>query len=170
MEKHKILVLNGPGLADLSNFDGNSYGHITLAQIQQACLELCQQLDLEMDFRQTDDEDEMFAFIAKSSEAFDALIINPIGYSRAASVEFEMYRSAIKMIAHLNKPVIEVHITNIFSKGAEITKPLQVPEGEMGFICGLGIHSYLLGIKTVQHRLCNTQNSTHKQVRVYDSK
>lgn len=64
-----------------------------------------------------------------------------------------MYRSAIKMIAHLKKPVVEVHLTNIFRQGDELTKPLQGPEGEMGFICGLGLHSYLLGIKAVAKRL-----------------
>jgi len=170
MTKNKLLVINGPGLADLGNYDGNTYGDITLAKIKDKCCELCEQLGVILDFRQTNDEDEMFRAIAKDSDCYDALIINPVGYSRAASVEFELYRSAIKMIAHLHKPVIEVHITNIFKQGAEITKPLQVPEGEMGFICGLGVQSYLLAIKAVNKRLNDKQTSFHKQVRVYSSR
>jgi len=153
MSNYTVLILNGPGLADLSNYDGYSYGKLTLERIREECVARCEQLGIEPDFRQTDDEDEMFRWIAKDSESFDALIINPVGYSRAASVEFEMYRSAIKMVAHLKKPVIEVHITNIFQPGAEVTKPLQVPEGEMGFICGLGLHSYLLAIRAIERRL-----------------
>ncbi len=153
MANKKLLILNGPGLADLSDFDGNSYGNITLDRIRDECLELCERLNIRLDFRQTENEDEMFRFIAKDSENYDGLIINPIGYSRAAKIEFEMFRSAIKMIAHLKKPVIEVHITNIFSLGVEITKPLQAPEGEMGFICGLGVHSYLLAIEAIDRRL-----------------
>lgn len=164
----KLLVINGPGLADLGNFDGNSYGNLTLEKIQNECAQLCEKLGATLDFRQTDDEDEMFRAIAKDSDDYDALIINPIGYSRAASVEFELYRSAIKMIAQLKKPVIEVHITNIFKQGAEITKPLQVPEGEMGFICGLGINSYLLAIKAVTKRLNDNQALVHEQVRVHN--
>jgi len=153
MSGKTLLLLNGPGLADLSNFDGNSYGDLSLESIRTSCTTLCEELDIELDFRQTDDEDEMFRWIAKDSEAFDALIINPVGYSRAAVVEFELYRSAIRMIAHLKKPVTEVHITNIFLPGAEITKPLQVPEGEMGFVCGLGVHSYLLAIRALNRKL-----------------
>jgi 3-dehydroquinate dehydratase-2 len=149
----KLLILNGPGLGDLSDFDGKNYGGLSLEGIQKECSILCEQLGIQLDFRQTDDEIEMFNFIAKDSEAYDALIINPVGYSRAASVEFEMYHSAILTIAHLKKPVIEVHITNIFKPEAEITKPLQVPEGNMGFISGLGISGYLLAIKAVNKRL-----------------
>jgi len=149
----KLLILNGPGLGDLSDFDRKNYGGLSLEGIRKECSMLCEQLGIQLDFRQTDDETEMFNFIAKDSEAYDALIINPVGYSRAASVEFEMYRSAILTIAHLKKPVIEVHITNIFKPDSEITKPLQVPEGNMGFISGLGVSGYLLAIKAVNKRL-----------------
>ena len=153
MANKSILILNGPGLADLRDFDGNTYGEMTLGTIEQQCTELCAQLALDVDFRQTDEENEMFRFIARDSEDYDGLIINPIGYSRAASVNFEMFRNAIMLIAHLKKPVIEVHITNIFLPGADITRPLHVPEGNMGFISGLGFHSYLLAIKAINQRI-----------------
>lgn len=153
MIDNSLLILNGPGLADLGDYDGNSYGDISLAAIRDQSIALCEELGLNLDFRQTDDEDEMLRFIARDSEDFSALIINPVGYARANTVDFEMYRSAIKMIAHLKKPVIEVHIANIFQQGAEITRPLQVPEGEMGFVCGLGVGSYLLAIRSAARRL-----------------
>lgn len=153
MTEKTLLILNGPGLGDLHDYDGNTYDNLTLQKIEEACGSLCGDLGLQMEFRQTDDEDEMFRWIVKDSESYDALIINPIGYARAATVEFEMYRSAIKMIAHMNRPVVEVHITNIFSTGAEITKPLQAPVGEMGFVCGLGQYSYLVAIKAINRRL-----------------
>ena len=154
MDDHTILVLNGPGLSDLS-VGGDRYGDLTLAQIREECAAMCDELGIGLEFRQTDDEDEMFRWIAKDSEHYSALIINPVGYVKAHMVDFDMYRSAIKMIAHLNKPVIEVHLTNIFRESAELTKPLQGPEGEMGFICGMGIYSYLLGIQAVATRLRN---------------
>lgn len=146
------MILNGPGLADLSAGD-DGYGGVTLEQIQDESAALCAELGLRLEFRQSDDQDEMFRWIATDSDQFDALIINPVGYLESGTVDFDRYESAIKMIAHLKKPVIEVHLTNIFQQGEEQTKPLQGPEGEMGFICGLGIHSYLLGIKAVAKRL-----------------
>lgn len=153
MTRTKLIILNGPGLGDLSSFDGSDYGDITLDEIQQKCTKLCDELNIDLDFRQTDDEDQMFRYIAKDSDDFDALIINPVGYSHASTVKFEMYRSAITTIAHLKKPVIEVHITNIFKASGGITKPLQVTEGEMGFISGLGVHSYLTAIKAINKRV-----------------
>jgi 3-dehydroquinate dehydratase-2 len=149
---YKILVLNGPGLADLSDYDGNTYKGLTLDKIRDACSVLCSELGIELDFRQTEDQDEMFRWIAKDSEAFDGVIMNPVGYSRAATVAFPVYRSAIQMIALLKKPVVEVHINNIYSQSAEITQPVHEPQGDMGFVCGLGINSYLLGIKAIARK------------------
>lgn len=134
MSNNTILILNGPGLADS-----------TLESIQTSCLSLCEQSGINLDFRQTDDQDEMSRWITNDSANFDALIINP--------VKFEIYQSAIKTIAHFKKPIIEVHMSNIFHPDAEVTKPLQVPEVEIGFICGMGIQSYLLAISAVERRL-----------------
>jgi 3-dehydroquinate dehydratase-2 len=149
---YKILVLNGPGLADLGDYDGNSYNGLTLETIRDECTKLCAELGIGLDFRQTEDQDEMFRWIAKDSEAFDGVIMNPVGYSRAATVAFPVYRSAIQMIALLKKPVVEVHINNIYSQSAEITQPVHEPQGDMGFVCGLGVNSYLLGIRAIARR------------------
>jgi 3-dehydroquinate dehydratase-2 len=150
--KKTILVLNGPGLADLGDYDVKSYGGLSLDDIREDCAALCESLDIELDFRQSDEEDEVFQWIARDSVDFDGVIINPAGHSRATTVTFELYRSAIQLIAHLDKPVIEVHITNIFDPNEEITQPLHQPEGDMGFICGLGKSSYLLAIRSIAHR------------------
>jgi len=147
-----ILVLNGPGLADLSA-GGSQTGDLTLGQIEDECSALCEQLGLKLDFRQTEDEEEMFRWIGKDSENFGGLIINPVGSLKGDSVDFDRYRSAIGMVAHLKKPVVEVHTANIFREGSGVTKPLQASEGEMGFICGLGLRSYLLAIRAIAKRL-----------------
>jgi len=153
--KKTVLILNGPGLANLQDYQGSAYGDITLDGIRSACAALCEELGLDFEFRQTDDQDEMFRWIAKDSEDFDAVIINPVGHSRAAIEMFELYRSAIQMIATLKKPVIEVHITNIYRQVEEVTQPLHEPAGEMGFICGFGKLSYLLAIRAMARKLGN---------------
>ena len=95
----KILIINGPGLGDLTDYDGNSYGGLTLPAIRERCEQLCDELQVDLDFRQTDDQEEMCQWIAKASENFDSLIINPVGYSHAASVELGFYRSAMQVVA-----------------------------------------------------------------------
>jgi 3-dehydroquinate dehydratase II len=150
---HRILILNGPGLADPGEYDGDSNRGLTLAKIRDECMRLCHSLGMEADFRQTDDIPEIFEWLAKDSKAFDGVIINPVGYSGAATGIFPAFRSANEMKALLDKPVVEVHTENIFSHGMENTQPVDEPPAHMGFICGLGVHSYLLGIRAIAHRL-----------------
>jgi len=145
--------MNGPGLSDLSNFNEMGYGHLTLDTVRKKCAESCKIFGLKMDFRQTDDEDELSHFLIEGIEDFDALIINPVGHSHVSSVDFTIYSSAIKTITRQNKPVIEVHISNIFQQGVENTKPIHVPKCEVGFVSGLGIHSYDLAIRAVNKKL-----------------
>jgi len=145
--------MNGPGLSDLSNFNEMGYGHLTLDTVRKKCAESCKIFGLKMDFRQTDDEVELSRFLIEGIEDFDALIINPVGHSHASSVDFTIYSSAIKTITRQNKPVIEVHISNIFQQGVENTKPIHVPKCEVGFVSGLGIHSYDLAIRAVNKKL-----------------
>ena len=150
--KHKVLILNGPGLRDLSDFDGDTYAGITLQELRKACSDLCRELGLDLEFRQTEDQDEMFRWIAHDSEDFDGVVINPAGDSRAASVPFPVYRPAIEMIAKRNKAVVEVHLNNIFTGHAPVSQRVDEPGGEMGLVCGLGINSYLLAIRALAHR------------------
>ena len=145
--------MNGPGLSDLSSFNEMGYGHLTLDTIRKKCAESCKILGLKMDFRQTDDEAELSRFLIEGIEDFDALIINPVGHYHASSVDFTIYSSAIKTITRQNKPVIEVHISNIFQQGVENTKPIHVPKCEVGFVSGLGIQSYDLAIRAVNKKL-----------------
>ena len=153
MKNNKLLIMNGPGLSDLSNYNERGYGHLTLDIVQKKCEETCKIFGLKMDFRQTDDEAELSRFLKDGIEDFDALIINPAGYSHVSSVDYTIYSSAIKTITRQNKPVIEVHISNIFQQGSENTKPIQVPKCEVGFVSGLGIHSYDLAIRAVNKKL-----------------
>ena len=153
MKNKQVLIMNGPGLSDLSNFNEMGYGHLTLDIVRKKCAETCKVFGLKMDFRQTDDEAELSRLLNEGIEDFDALIINPAGYSYAPSVDYTIYSSAIKTITRQHKPVIEVHISNIFQHGVENTKPIQVPKCEVGFVCGLGIHSYDLAIRAVNKQL-----------------
>lgn len=135
-----LLILNGPGLAEPSG------GDVTLEQIQRESETLCEELGMNLDFRQTDDPNELSRWITEDSRRFDALIINPAdGYGSDDE--------ALKAMRDLGRPMIEVHLTNVFQSGTEHAKPMQGPNGETGFICGLGLHGYLLGIKAVAKRL-----------------
>ena len=150
---NRLLIINGPGLSDLSNFNEFGYDDLTLEKVQKKCLETCESLGITLEFCQTDDEIELTNYLTKACKEFDALIVNPVGYSHASSLDFEIYTSNIERITLQNKPVIEVHIANIFQKGINITTPIKVSEGSVGFVSGFGIHSYDLAIRAVNKKL-----------------
>jgi len=150
---NRLLIINGPGLSDLSNFNEFGYDDLTLEKVQKKCLETCESLGITLEFCQTDDEIELTNYLTKACKEFDALIVNPVGYSHASSLDFNIYTSSIETITLQNKPVIEVHIANIFQKGINITTPIKVSEGNVGFVSGFGIHSYDLAIRAVNKKL-----------------
>jgi 3-dehydroquinate dehydratase-2 len=150
---NRLLIINGPGLSDLSNFNEFGYDDLTLEKVQKKCLETCESLGITLEFCQTDDEIELTNYLTKACKEFDALIVNPVGYSHTSSLDFDIYTSSIETITLQNKPVIEVHIANIFQKGINITTPIKVSEGNVGFVSGFGIHSYDLAIRAVNKKL-----------------
>ena len=150
---NRLLIINGPGLSDLSNYIETGYDDLTLDAVQQKCSETCEGLGLEMDFRQNDNESELLSVLIEDIDNFDVLIINPAGHSQASSIDLDMYSAVINKITNQGKPVVEVRIENIFKQGNN--KPLQGPESGVGFVGGLGMHSYLLAIKAINKKLSN---------------
>ena len=150
---NRLLIINGPGLSDLSNYNETGYDDLTLDAVEQKCSETCEGLGLEMDFRQNDNESELLSALIEDIDNFDALIINPAGNSQSSSIGLDMYSTVINKITNQGKPVVEVRIENIFKQGNN--KPLQGPESEVGFVGGLGMHSYVLAIKAINKKISN---------------
>ena len=98
--KKKLLIINGPGLSDLSNFNEFGHDNLTLEKVQKKCLETCDSLGISVDFCQTDDQAELSNYLLKASKEFDALIINPAAYSNAASLDPDLYASNIEVMAN----------------------------------------------------------------------
>jgi len=149
-----VLILNGPGLADPSDADelGTS-GKNSLQGIHNDCASLCERLDLSLDFRQTEDPNELLSWIKQDSEQFDALIINPVGRMRSSSAAAELYRKANRAIADTSKPVVEVRMANVYRQPAGGAEPLHEPGRDMGFVCGFGRQAYRLALEATRNRL-----------------
>ena len=142
MTTYNILILNGPGLS------GSALG-----EIEETCRHTCQQSGAGLDFRQSDDETEITRWLEIDAQEFSGIIISPVANKEAATFDFERLQAAITSIAHLNIPIIEVHLENIFLTGSNISAPLKVPESDAGFIAGLGIHGYLLAIQSLATKI-----------------
>jgi 3-dehydroquinate dehydratase-2 len=148
-----IYVINGPNINLLGTREPEIYGSETLDDIEKKCLETCKSLGIDLDFFQTDDQSELYEKLSDGLEGFDALIINPVGYSHSSKLDLDVYNSNIKTSAIKNKPVIEVHIANIFQDGESVSEPVIVAKSDVGFICGLGVNSYELAIRSIHEKL-----------------
>jgi len=140
-----ILVLNGPNLNLLGVREPETYGRETLADIEEACLERAAQLDLTVDFRQSNHEGQLIDWIQEARDSADGIIINAGGFSHSSIAILDALRAA-------DLPVIEVHLSNIFAR-EPYRHHSHISAAARGVICGFGAQSYLLALDAVAYLL-----------------
>jgi 3-dehydroquinate dehydratase-2 len=133
-----ILVINGPNLNLLGAREPEIYGRTTLDDIRQAALAKAEAHGLTLDFRQSNTEGEIIAWIQDARGKTGGIIINAAGYTHTSV-------AIMDALAAVDQPVIEVHISNIFRR-EEFRHHSYVSRVATGVICGLGAQGYLLAI------------------------
>ncbi len=113
------------------------YGKYTLREINKELREKAKKLNLSVEIFQSNSEGAIVDKITKAN--YDFLIINPAGYTHTSVA----IRDAILTV---DKPTIEVHISNIAKREIFRRKSL-VSDVVMGTITGLGKLSYLLALE-----------------------
>lgn len=134
----KLLVIHGPNLNMLGEREVGIYGKLTLAEIDRLLRDKAAGYNIGLEIFQSNHEGELVEKIHGAKGEIDAIIMNP-----AALTHYSIaLRDAVAAVA---LPVIEVHISNIFSReewrASSVIAPVAV-----GQISGFGIDSYLLGI------------------------
>src|SRR4051812_31877282 len=104
-----IFVLNGPNLNMLGAREPHIYGKKTLAEVELDCREKGRQLGLGIDFRQSNHEGVLVDWVQEASTKAAGIVINPGAYGHSSIA----LHDAIKLCG---KPVIEVHLSNIFAR------------------------------------------------------
>jgi len=138
---HTVLVLNGPNLARLGSREPDVYGTATLADLRQACDATAGELGLAVDFRQTDDESELIAWVHEAADRRLPIVLNPAAFTH--------YSYALRdALAMRTAPLVEVHISNPAAR--ETFRHNSVVAGVAdGTIAGFGFASYLLALRAV---------------------
>ncbi len=141
----KILVINGPNLNILGKRDPDKYGQKTLPKINQELSQLAKSLNVLLEFFQSNHEGAIIDFLQKDlSRKANGVLINP-----GALIRYGY--SLRQALVDLNKPVIEVHMSNIQKTG--INKSVNILEDiRIGQIVGLKEKSYTEGlIKLIEY-------------------
>ena len=140
-----IIIIHGPNLNLLGEREQSQYGSITFEKLKSNCLNKSKELNINLEFYQSNIEGEIVTAIQKAKDKFDGIIINAAGFTHT-SVSI---RDALDIY---KKPIIELHISNIY-KREEFRHKSLISDIATGGVFGLGDNGYILAIIAMQNML-----------------
>ncbi len=132
----QIAIINGPNLNLLGKRETDIYGSETFESFLEKLKGKFPAV--EFHYYQTNVEGELINEIQRVGYSFDAIILNPGGYTHTSVALGDA-------IAAIKTPVIEVHISNIFGR-EDFRKLSHVSGKSVGVISGLGLKGYELAV------------------------
>tara|TARA_S200000501_G_scaffold339679_1_gene347508 strand:+ start:244 stop:690 length:447 start_codon:yes stop_codon:yes gene_type:complete len=144
---NKINIINGPNLNLLGEREQSQYGSITFENLKENCMNKSKELNIEINFTQSNVEGELVNIIQDSIKKFDGIIINAAAFTHTSVA----IRDALSIF---KKPIIELHISNIY-KREEFRHKSLISEIVTGGIFGLGTDGYILAIIAIEKILRN---------------
>ena len=140
-----IIIINGPNLNLLGEREQSQYGSITFEKLKDNCLVKAKELNANLEFTQSNIEGEIVTLIQEAKNKFDGIIINAAGFTHTSVA----IRDALDIF---KKPIIELHISNIY-KREEFRQKSLISDIASGGIFGLGDNGYILAIIAMQNIL-----------------
>jgi 3-dehydroquinate dehydratase-2 len=134
----KIIIINGPNLNLLGKREPEIYGNITFEDYFKALKQRFSSLNI--DYYQSNIEGELIDKLQGVGFTYDGIILNAAAYTHT-SVGIA---DAVKAIT---TPVIEVHISNTFSRETFRHQSFISPNAK-GIIIGFGLRSYELALQS----------------------
>ena len=132
----KLIIINGPNLNLLGKREPNVYGNQSFADYFKA-LQL-RFSGLELQYYQSNIEGELIDKLHEVGFSFDGIILNAGAYTHTSIA----LGDAVKAI---QTPVVEVHISNTFSRESFRHQSYIAPNAH-GVIIGFGLKSYEMGV------------------------
>ena len=142
---NNIIIINGPNLNLLGEREQSQYGSITFDQLRNNCLIKAKELNINLEFAQSNIEGELVTVIQEAKSKFDGIIINAAGFTHTSVA----IRDALDIY---KKPIIELHISNIY-KREEFRHKSLISDIATGGFFGLGDNGYILAIIAMQNML-----------------
>ncbi len=133
----KIMIINGPNLNLLGKREPDLYG----TQNFETYLKKLRKNfpEIQIDYFQSNIEGEIIDALQKAGFLYDGIILNAAGYTHTSV-------SIGDSVKAIEAPVIEVHISNTFSR-EEYRHKSMISAGAKGVISGFGLDSYRLAME-----------------------
>lgn len=133
----KILIINGPNLNLLGKREPEVYGSETFEAYFEKLI--TQFPSIELSYYQSNIEGEMISKIQEVGFSYDGIILNAGAYTHTSIGIGDTIKA-------ITTPVIEVHISNTFSRESFRHQSYISPNAK-GVIIGFGLKSYELAIQ-----------------------
>ena len=143
----KILIINGPNLNLLGEREQSQYGKKNYKFLEEICLNRAKELKIDLELKQSNVEGEIVNIIQEARNSQDGIIINAGGYTHTSVA----IRDSLNVF---KKPIIELHISNIYKREDFRHKSL-ISDVATGGIFGLGVDGYILAINSMQKLMQN---------------
>ena len=143
----KILIINGPNLNLLGEREQSQYGKKDYKFLEEICLNRAKELKIDLGLKQSNVEGDIVNIIQEARSTYDGIIINAGGYTHTSVA----IRDSLNVF---KKPIIELHISNIYKREDFRHKSL-ISDIATGGIFGLGVDGYILAINSMQKLLQN---------------
>ncbi len=135
----KIQIINGPNLNLLGVREKSIYGN---TDFESYLDDLRKRYSaIEISYYQSNVEGEIINKLHEVGFSYDGIILNAGAYTHTSI-------AIADAIAAINKPVIEVHISNVY-KREEFRHSSMLAAGCKGVIAGFGMDSYRLAIESL---------------------
>ena len=142
---NNIIIINGHNLNLLGEREQSQYGSITFEQLKQNCLDKAKELNINLEFYQSNIEGEIVTCVQNAKNKYDGIIINAAGFTHTSVA----IRDSLDIF---KKPIIELHISNIY-KREEFRHKSLISDIATGGIFGLGDYGYILAIISMQNMI-----------------
>ena len=133
------MIINGPNLNLLGKREKAIYGNISFEKYLESLA--ADFSNIQIDYFQSNIEGELIDKLHAVGFSYDAILLNAGGYTHTSI-------ALADAVASVAAPVIEVHISNIYSREDFRRKSLLSPNCK-GVVCGLGLDSYKAALATL---------------------
>ncbi len=137
----RIAVINGPNLNLLGAREPEVYGSVTLAEIVAELEQRATEVGFTIAHVQSNSEGALIDAIQAFALDASGLIINPGGLTHTSV-------SLRDALATFRKPIIEVHLSNIYRR-EEFRRHSYISPVALGVISGLGARGYMLALEAL---------------------
>jgi 3-dehydroquinate dehydratase II len=142
---NKIIIINGPNINLLGEREQSQYGSVSFDTLKKTCLDKFNEFSVDGEFFQSNVEGEIVNKIQEAKKSFDGIIINAAAFTHTSVA----IRDALDVF---KKPIIELHISNIY-KREEFRHKSLISDVVTGGIFGLGSEGYILAIISMEKML-----------------